>query len=219
MSEGPVKPLDIFDDFDFGTQTAASGWQSLGYNGGSPNPATVQSGTKMGRLSLVLGTNAAGGAAFRKSNLSVRLGEGAHMISFGGVGYTALDDGTDTYFLDFGFSDEPTSTEHTDALILRYSRAVSVNWQAYAIAGGAVTGPTDTGVVVTTADIDGRIVVNSNASRVDYYLGTAKVATITTNIPKAAQVLGAQIKMHKTGGTTTRVGYADYCRIRAALAR
>jgi hypothetical protein len=219
-SQGPVKNVDIFDDFDFNSSAIVDGWVVASLNGGSVVPASNTNPLKYGRAALLTGANAAGGVAFRKSTTSICLGSSPYLIAFGGVNISVLDDGTDTYFLDFGTGDVSAAGEHTDALILRYDKSVSSNWQAYAVGGGTVTGPEDTGVAVSVADIDGIIVISSDASRCDYYINKAKVATLTTNIPTGSgELMGVQIRMHKTGGTNSRTGYADYCRIRAALAR
>jgi hypothetical protein len=219
----PMYGLDEFDDFLEGPNAIANsklGWQGTVINGGTT--AMVSPGTgallSIGQRAIATGTNAAGGYIMSLGGATLygwRLGGMAHMVEFGNSFFQALSDSTETYVFDFGYGDSVSDAEHTDAICMRYRSAVSANWQTVVAAGGTV-GAVTSAVAVSAARQHYRIVVNSTATRADFYVGTSLIGTVTSGVPVDAQVLAPFARIYKTNGTTSRSVYFDWVRIRAA---
>lgn len=92
------------------------------------------------------------------------------------------------------------------------------NWRAVSISAGVKTGTdTDTAITQTTGYKQFSWHYNPGTGTVKFYIGTALVATHSTNIPSVLLVGGGAIK--KATGTTSRDVYIDFIACGAADGR
>jgi hypothetical protein len=122
---------------------------------------------------------------------------------------------TEEYVDRHGFMNTTTSTAPTNGAYFEYDRAnYGANWQLVTVAASTVT-RVDTGVAAIGLFRLFEIEVTGN-SEVNAYIEGVLVATSTTNIPSGTgQTLCPTYQKVKTVGTTARISYIDWAKIRA----
>lgn len=164
-----------------------------------------------GVLQLTTSTSTAGGAALSNTTYQLTIGFGfQYTLSFRSALET-LSDGTNTYTIRIGFLDNHAGVP-VDGAYFRYTHGTnSGKWQAVTVSNSAETAE-DTGITadITTFHIF-KIVANSAASQIDFYIDGVKTNDITTNIINSASRLTGQVAtIEKTAGATARALYVDY---------
>lgn len=121
-----------------------------------------------------------------------------------------LSDGTDTFTVYMGWSDNISTGDVTDGAYFRYTHSVnSGKWEAVTAGGGSRTA-TDTGVTADTTFHIFDIRVNQAGTSVEFYIDNVLVATNTTDIPTTAEYTGIVFRIEKSAGTTARKLYEDW---------
>jgi len=145
---------------------------------------------------------------------------------FGGASYTlegrfyipTLRDGTEDYSFVFGFHDVTTAAA-TDGCYFLYDNA-SANWQIVN-RSNATGSPTASAVAVAaTTWVRLRVVVNSAANSVSYFVDGTELAVspLTSNIPTAVnRQTGVRWGIVKSAGTTAREIWCDYIGLQIGL--
>lgn len=164
-----------------------------------------------GVLQLTTSTSTAGGAALSNTTYQLTFGFGfQYTLSFR-CALETLSDGTDTYTIRIGFLDNHAGAP-VDGAYFRYTHGTnSGKWQAVTVSNSVETAE-DTGITadITTFHIF-KIVANSAASQIDFYIDGVKTNDITTNIINSASRLAGQVAtIEKTAGATARALYVDY---------
>jgi hypothetical protein len=137
------------------------------------------------------------------------------------INIPTLADATNDYIIRIGLCDNnPNSgTDCGNGVYFDYTRATSTNWQIAAAAGGTRTRNTgSTPVAAATGWHRFKMVVNSAATSVEYYIDGTDVGAITTNIPTtSANAAEPSLTIIKTAGTTARTMKVDYFEYRNSL--
>lgn len=118
----------------------------------------------------------------------------------------ALSNGTDGYSLGLRITSAPVATtdETANSSVIKYTHAISANFNARTIDNGGTPNPIDTGVVFATTTIYNlTIVVNSQNTEHLYYINGNNVGMSTSNLP-AGTVAGYQFYIIKTIGANAR---------------
>jgi len=120
-----------------------------------------------------------------------------------------LSNGTDTFTVYLGFINNSGSGDQNSGAYFRYTHSVNGGkWEAVTAGGGGSPSRTaaDTGVLADVLYSIFEIEIAEDSSDVKFYINSALVATITTNIPPtstAANVtFGFGWKIEKSAGTT-----------------
>lgn len=206
----------IVEDF-ISPPTASVSLAAFNNGGGlGASPATSTFGVDntekaSGVLACSTSTSTAGGSAISDITFTFTFGFGFQYVNAWRIALSALSDGTDTYTIRVGFLDSISATP-TDGAYFRYTHSVnSGRWEAVTVSNSVETAE-DTGI---TAEISifhvFKIVANSDATQVDFYIDGTKTNDITTNIINdAARLTGKVLTIQKTAGATARIVYADY---------
>jgi hypothetical protein len=164
---------------------------------------------------VVMGTSTstAGGSSIQDNTYVFTFGFGFTYEMSMRIAFDALSDGTDTYHIRIGFMDaQQTQAAIVDGAYFRYSHGVnSGKWQAVTISNSSETAE-DTGVAAEAAVYHVfKVVTNSDATQVDFYIDGVKTNDITTNIiNSASRLTGKALVIEKTAGSTARSLYVDY---------
>ena len=198
-----------------GTPTGDSIGSCIVANTGSVNPSA--SATTPVEAVFSTGTNANGQAGWYTANSQFRVGGGVEWRLKTRVRFEDLSDGTNTYKYQFGFIINGTQPPGlTNAcILLEYQH--DLNGGNFQLRTRATNNDnTDTGIVVA-ADTDYvlELVCNAAGTQVDAYIDGVLVGTNTTEIPTATD-LGICFNGDKNAGTTARLYYVPYIRIRGA---
>jgi hypothetical protein len=209
----------FFEDFLADTYSS-NGWiSSLG--GGTITQVTTYPNrtNQQGVLALSTGTSATGAPQIRLglSNAgALYLGNGVFtMERF--VNIETLSDATQEFFSIVGATTN-ANFNGTGGVYFLYDRSTinnsiygagSVNWKCVTRLTGLTTTVTTTSIPITAgAWVKLTIIVNANATSVQFLINNTLVATHTTNIPT---LITPRIAHVKTVGTTARVLFVDYC--------
>lgn len=205
----------IFEDFYGAVQYFSLA--AINNGGGLPSAATTSSygvdstEKAIGVVIMNTGTSTAGSSALSNSTWLLTFGFGYTFNLTWRVALKDLSDGTDTFTVRHGFTNSNSGTS-TNGAYFRYTHSVnSGKWQAVTVKGGSETAE-DTGVA---GAVDGfhifKIVVNDDATQVDFYIDGVKTNDITTTIPNSASELtGYSCHIEKTAGSSAKGVYADY---------
>lgn len=114
----------------------------------------------------------------------------------------------------FGFMNSTNSTAPTNGVYFEYNRGVyGSSWNLVSVAGGTAT-VVDTLVNAVGSFNTFQIVIDEN-SNVKGFINGVEVAEITTNIPTGtSQTFSPTFQKVKTAGTTARVAFIDWCKLR-----
>ena len=207
----------IYEDFDIDyAHFSASAFNNGGGLGGTIQLAVFgQDGTHnaVGVAELPTSTSTAGGAAFSNTVYRHPLGFGAiHTLSYRAA-ISALSDGTNTYHVRMGYVNAfALAASVTNGAYFRYTHGTnSGKWQAVTINAGTETAQ-DTGVAAVASVFSiFKVVVNDDATQVDFYIDGVLTNSITTNIPTSTGLtVGQSAVIEKTAGSTSRSLYIDY---------
>jgi hypothetical protein len=127
------------------------------------------------------------------------------------IALSDLSDGSETYTARIGFLDN-SSGAPTDGAFFRYTHGTnSGKWEAVTISNSVETAEDTTIAAVAATYVTFKIVANSDATQVDFYINGVKTNDITTNIiNSSSRVTGHGTHIIKSVGTTARLMYIDY---------
>lgn len=209
-----------FEDF-MGTYTSAGTISSgiwIGGASGTGSNAYDSSGTasRPGIVELSTGTTNSGSASiciYYSTAAHILFGAGVYTIE-GDVFIATLSTAAETYALRFGFGDSIAGAPTDGAYFYYYDVAggsPTPNWYRNTASNTTLTS-TDTGVVaVAGAWTRLKVVVNANASSVEFFINGVSVGSNTVNIPSGAgRGTGAVYTAVKSAGTTARLFNIDW---------
>lgn len=199
----------IFDDF----VGQGASWLNTTNGGASAGVFlyNVSNTTRRGEVGLQTGTTATGHANMTTNLQGFVLSNGIEYFE-AKVAFSALATVAQDFLFRIGFGDQggAVTTEHNNGLYWEYNRSNSTFWN-YVTARTASRTRTPSATSVTTNDIKLGFLVNANASSVTFYINRVQVGTpVTTNIPTSAQLIGHNVDLRKTAGTTSVLAYIDY---------
>lgn len=208
----------IFEDFDLGPlgYFSNTSFNNGGGVGGTFAPSSFgQDSTEkaIGVLEYPTGASTAGGCALVNTVYRHPLGFGAiHRLKFRAA-LSALSDGVNAYNVRMGYMNGyATSIAATSGAFFRYTHASNGGrWEAVCISGAATQ--VDTGIAATASGVFStfEIVINSDATSVEFYIDDVLVATIATNIPNTSgMTVGQAAVIEKVAGGASRSLYLDY---------
>jgi len=186
---------------------------------GTGASATLTNGTSLrpGIMSLGTGTTNTGYAYIQTGGVTALIaflfGGGVYTIE-GDIYITTLSDGTETYALRFGFGDG-LSGAPVDGAYFYYTDVggggATPNWHRNTVSNSVLTS-TDTGVAAVAGVWTRlKIVVNADATSVEYFINGVSVGSNVTNIPSGAgRNTGAICTLIKSAGTTARIVNIDW---------
>jgi hypothetical protein len=151
-------------------------------------------------------------------NTGVVLSGGAVLLEFD-HGLQSLSTAIEEYAEQIGLGDSVNASEHVDGVYFEYDRAGSTGgadiWKICAAANSTRT-KTETAIaptLYTNAMQRMAIIVNSGATRCDFWINEVKVGTVTTNIPSGlARSTTINFGGTKTVGSTQRYAGLGYCK-------
>lgn len=205
----------LYDDYNVGP----SGHMSLANinNGGGAGSVGISvvgvdsTEKASGVLSCTTATSTGGGAGIINTTYLMTFGFGFQYTLSHRTAISALSDGTDTYTVRVGFSSS-ASTTPGDGAYFRYTHGTnSGKWQAVTVSNTTETAQ-DTGIAPTALVYQVfKIVVDSTAANVYFYIDGVLVNTITTNIiNSSSRICGQVASIIKTAGSTARILYVDF---------
>lgn len=205
----------IFEDFygavNYFALSAINNGGGLAANPGTSSYGLDATEQAIGVMLMSTGSSTAGASALANSTYNLTFGFGYTLTLTWRVALKDLSDGTDTFVVRHGFTNSNNGTS-TNGAYFRYTHSVnSGKWEAVTVVAGTETAE-DTGI---TGAVDGfhlfKIVVNDDATQVDFYIDGVLTNSITTNIPNgSAEVTGYSCHIEKTAGSTAKGVYADY---------
>lgn len=173
---------------------------TTGNNVNTVNPtATAQAGLSVGQTagastSTVIGANfgengstsTIGMQAFYRWTFKAAMGNTSNVRYWFGLGcHTAGGAGNNGQAI-VGTTAYASDTPNKSTLGFRFSAGVDTHWQAVAITAGGSQTTVDTGIPPDTSPHFFSMTTNSTGSSIAYYIDGALVATISTNLPPAA---------------------------------
>jgi hypothetical protein len=152
---------------------------------------------------LTTGTTTTGGSVLSLEQIPLPNPE--KLWVYYGANVNDLSTVAEEFIFEFGILDGTAGATSSDGVYFRYDRLTSTNWYAVTEASSTET-TTDTGVaVVADADDNFLIYTDVAGTEVKYYINDALVATHTTNIPTATNMV-SRMRIQKSAGTTSRTG-------------
>lgn len=203
----------------------SNGWQ-IGASGAGTSVTQVASdiGSRPGQIQLDTGTTATGYAYIylvsggnSQSQESITVNGGDEIEFAVNIPTLAVGGGQD-YILRLGLCDTfpDCAGAGGDGVYFEYDRATSTNWR-YATVNNGIGTKSTSSTAVATGWHRLKIVVNSAATGVDFYVdGTSLGTAITTNIP-TARATQPGLGIIKTNGTINSTIKVDYFQYRNSL--
>ncbi len=197
---------EIYSDFVSTVATPFANAQSGGATSFTNN--TNVDGSHPGVATFATGTTGTGTARIQLYEKSVVLGGGALWWE-AEMNLSALSDGTDTYTLYMGLSDNVAGANPANGVFFRYIHSAnSGNWVGIARAASSET-PTNTSTaVVATTWIKLSIGINAAATLVTFYVNGVSVGTVNATIPTLP--IGSTCTITASAGTRNTICYLDY---------
>jgi hypothetical protein len=216
LINNPRQMSYFFDDFIVG-QTFSGAW-TISASGtgasaqiGAWGLATIQGGG-VGILECDTGTTATGRISISKSispTNGFELGHGRSEVTWR-FALQQPSDGTNRYVIYAGLIDNVNAGASVDGCYFAYSDSLNPNWLCVTRSNNVQT-TIDSGIPYFNRQRRYTVVVNEDATSVDFFIEGVLVANSTTNIPSgAARRTGIGIKMEKLLGTTQRSFDLDY---------
>lgn len=214
---GPEIITLVDDDFCYYSSSAnvpypwyyvSNGGSGTSFENGTPTPGHP------GVKTLSTGTDANGeqamvhGSSVESTNGNVILGGGAHQINWV-INLPALSTITDEYAIWFGLGSglQAYLTHPGDyAVVFRYQRTTSTNWQGITRSGGSQTiASGGSNVAVATGWNTFSIVINANATSVSFYINNTLIGTSASNIPtSASNPISLGLVIQSSAGSTPK---------------
>ena len=194
-------------------------WKYMGSGTGNLSFSLGGTALRPGIQRLYTGTDITGLA-------SIYLASSANFFLFGGGIYTiegdinvqTLSDGTNTYYLRFGFGDL-YNADFVDGAYFEYYSPTSANWYRCTASNSTRTKTNTTIAVVAGTWTRLKVVVNAAGTSVEYFINGTSVGSNTTNIPTGTgRETGTFLQIIKTAGTTGRTVDIDWAWIHVELA-
>jgi hypothetical protein len=196
------------------TEVIASGANASNTNTASNDHSTF------GLLQSSTGTTSGGIAGVATSVNAVRLGGSVWMIDIMIDSIGVLCDGTESYSILAGMFDNTSGVDQVDGIYFLYDSigvstgsASSDKWQVVTDSASTRTFFT-TSSTVSTSGHHLRIMLNQDASSVDFIIDNNAARTATVTIPKNRH-LGFGVLIIKSAGSTARTVYTDYLSVEA----
>lgn len=124
------------------------------------------------------------------------------------INIAALSTGSERYAFRIGLANGMLG-DFTSGVYLEYDEAQSANWRIKSANFGTRT-TTTSATAVATGWQTLELLVNSNATSVEFWVNGTSLGTITTNIPGAGNGIGPAMIMQKSVGTTSAYIDVDY---------
>jgi hypothetical protein len=209
----PTKTFRFVEDFVGNTSAAGSPFIEASSGTGADVVTNNFAGTvnHPGVASLGTGSTNSGYATLNTRYASgLLLGGGAWRLTII-FRLEDLSDGTETYTIRLGFSDVQTGADPTDGAFLRYTHSVNTGKFECVTRSNSTETAADSGITVaadTWYKLD--ILVNADATEVEFRINDASVATNTTDIPTGTgRETAISMSILKSNGTTERLMYVD----------
>lgn len=212
----PRTGFELFEGWNSTTAVGNLTWAATANSGVNGMNVTSSTGREQGIMRLDTSTSST-------SHPMLTLGSGSPFV-FSTAKFTmetwyqvaTLSTVTEEFIDRFGFDSSATSATPNNAVYFEYDRLnFGANWQAVSFAGGAAATRTDTGVAVSAGSwVHFKIEITANTD-VKYYINDVLVATHASNFPTGtSQACHAVYRKIKSAGTTARLSYADWWRLR-----
>lgn len=190
------------------TALSGTGTNVLSVAGSTSHPGVLQCTT---------GTTNAALAGAQSAINSILFGDGVCTIE-AEIIIPTLSTAGEEYDIYFGFMDSFAGTAPVDGAYFHYDRNTSVNWLRGTASNSTAT-ETDSGTAVGTGWTKLKIVVNTAATSVEFFINGVSVGSNTTNIPTGAgRETGYGFFIFKSAGTTARTFSVDYLKFDLTLA-
>lgn len=193
---------------DFPSGLSGSRLVETASGAGAGAAAVAATADRHGVVALSTGTTAAGYDGAATSPLSILFGGGQWILE-AVVRFPTLSTGAQEYLAHAGFIDTIGGAQ-TDGAYFEYDRATAGDvWRARTTSLGVST-TTAVSAIVANAWTRLDIVVNDDATQVDFYVDGELVASHTTNIPSGVgRNTGAGLQIVKSVGATARTLECD----------
>lgn len=208
----------FYDDFFYLSSSSQIywPWRPNASGAGSTKATTAGTSSHPGIWRGETGTTSSG-----RFSLSLNDNQVGHTVVGGGViindwifQLSDLSDASDEYEFGIGFSERWSiffAVLQNNMIALHYDRTTSTDWRGICRSGGSETVASGgSSVAVATGWHHGRIVINADASSVEFFIDGTSLGTCTTNIPSDDMGLGTL--MWKSAGTNSRYADIDCCR-------
>lgn len=210
----------FFSDFISTIGTAAGGSDIISTNStGSTNNVVTDNNVRVGLVRSTTGASATGRTSPSSASNALRFGGGVWTYEVE-LNVTTLSTVAQRYQLVVGFFDVQTAVNQVDGAYFLYdeggvstSSVASANWQTACVANSVRTGSIfqTSNAVAAATWVNLKIIVNSAASQVDFYINGVLVRSETQNIPSGAgRELGFGWLLIKSIGTTASTVDFDY---------
>ena len=209
----------FYEDFIYQSSTGTDNYPwSRTLNGtGTSTQTKVGIAGHPGIWELATGTTNAGRAAIQRGSNNTSpliIGNGVVIVDFI-IHIPVLSTASEEFVCGFGVTDFYNvfggSPITNDQVTLVYDRTQSTNWLALTRSGGTETVASGgSSVAVDTNWTHARIVINADATSVEFFIDGTSLGTSTTNIPSSDLGIGAMID--KDVGTTERTLEIDCIR-------
>jgi hypothetical protein len=214
----PVVGFDIVEHWVSGAAAGQNNWVSTANSGVVGMNISLSTGKEIGIVRLDTSTSATSAPTINLgASMWIFSSQLNYRMSFW-LNVGTLSTGTEEYSDRSGFLNSTTSAAPTHGAYFEYDRAnYGANWQFVTTAASTVT-RTDTGVAAIALFRLFEIEVTAN-TEVKAYIAGALVATHTTNIPSGTgQSICPTFQKIKSVGTTARITYIDWTRIKMRIA-
>jgi len=204
-----------FEEFIQRSVTASISGIWAGNQSGTGATSSDQVGTNLrpGLNQLTTGTTATGYAYLYTGGAALGaflFGNGTYTME-GDIYIGNLSDVTETYTLRFGFGDSGTGTPVDGAYFYYTDAGANPNWYRNTVSNSVLTSTDTTVAAVAGAWIRLKVVVNLNATSVEYFINGTSVGSNVANIPSGAGRNTAAIySLIKSAGTTSRYARIDW---------
>ncbi len=176
-----------------------------------PGNVTFDTGTtNSGVAGIGLGTGGSNSQLLVGANLEIEFAAKLNSISSPSV---------QSYVFRAGLMTGTGANANTpNSVYFEFDSASSANWKIFSYNNSAFT-TTTTSVAATTNWTRFKIVVNSSASSISFYIDGSLAGTINSNIPTASgRNVAPAVVLNKTAGTTSRSVVLDYYYLRGGTA-
>jgi hypothetical protein len=130
------------------------------------------------------------------------------------VAIPTLSDGTQSFIIRIGLHNATTSTAPTNGVFFEYDQANSANWRIRCAQNNTYT-TTTTSTAVGTGWTLLACEINAAGTSAEFFVNGVSIGTVTTNIPTTTTYpVSPTLQIIKTLGTTSRVYYVDWFRLR-----